>query len=232
MSNPIPKYQKYLYLTLDQNNIDYDKYEYDEVVNNLCVFCGSKCKMTYITYIHAKQIKTKACYFCHIVMNFKKYHIGKVLLIKSDLGQSMVNKVMMEHYYGNGEMMTLEELDENATVIPIQSFEFANLMSHADKKVLSSVFKEFVVFFTEEMTKLLVPTTKNIFIKQSTVSDLKFASLDYPIYKLTDDEECELNNLKKKKMQFEQESCKLVIKNMENKLNNTKKLIKIIEHVK
>jgi hypothetical protein len=160
-------------------------------------------------------------------MNFKKYHVGKVLLIKSDLEQSMINKIMMEYYYANNEMMPLEELDEDAQAIPIQSYEFTNLMSYGDKKT-KKIFKKFVIFFTDEMVKLLSPPTKNIFIKGKQQSNVKYLSFEYQMYKLTDDEDNELNKLKKKKIIFEQESSKIIMKNINDKINGALENIKII----
>jgi len=227
MSSNEPKYQKYLCLTLDEDNIDYDKYEYDEVASNLCVFCGCRCKRTYVTYIHEIQIKTKGCYFCHVLMNFKKYHIGKVSLIRSDLKQDVINKKMMEYYYTNNEMMTLEDLDEDAKMVPIQSFEFANLIAHGDKHT-KKIFKKIVVFFTDEIIKLLAPQVKNIFIKEKHATSTKYTVLNYPTYVLTADENNELIKLKKKKTCIENESSKIIMNNINNKINGVVESIDII----
>jgi hypothetical protein len=222
----IPKYQKYLYLTLDENDVDYDKYDYDHTNDNFCIFCGCKCKRTYITYIHKKQIKTMGCYLCHIVTNFKKYHIGKVILIKSKLNQYDINKTIMEHYYNHGTVLTLEEIDKDAKMIPVQTFEFANLISNSK---VNSMFKNFVIFFTEEITKTLNPKQKSMFVR--TDNDPTFPLFNYPKYRLSSDETETLNNLRKESKKLEQKYSKMIMRNIKNKITDAKKSVQMLEQL-
>lgn len=115
-------YDKYLQLNI--NNIECDNYECKFTNNLICNICGFVCKKQYTTNLHQIKTKIKTCYLCNIVVNFTKYDINKVILVKSTLTQKQINNLTLEHYYNYGDIIMPLDLDKNIKIIKINLFDY------------------------------------------------------------------------------------------------------------
>lgn len=222
-------FEKNLLLTLDDMEVDYDDYDYNYKSNNKCNFCDSYCKQLYITYIHPKKIKTKACYLCHIIVNFKKYHMGKVILVKSDMNQLQINKTVMEYFSNFGIIPSPSKIDKDVQFVNIQVFEYINIF----KNISSSHNLNFVVFFTNNVIKNLGIRQTNLFIakdeNEKPIYDLKF--FDIPMYKLTKSEKELIKKTRNEIQLQESKDINIIMKSLNNKVNDTKLKINILNEI-
>lgn len=185
------KYSKYLNLTADIENIDCCDYEYNCPNTNTCFLCGCDCKVLYTTYLHDKKIKTESCYLCHIVVNFKRYHMGKMILVKSKKAQCDINKETMEYFNETENIIDPLKLDKSALLIQIKLYDFTELNN-------KKLFKNCVVFFTDNVIDHLVSKQHNFFIKakpKQKKQNISYNFINMGTYELFGEELKELNNL-------------------------------------
>lgn len=219
---------KYLKLNLDYEDIDSDDYEYGKA-DGSCNICGSSTNNTYITYLHEIKTKAKACYLCHVVTNFKKYHMGKVFLAVSNLTQEEINIKTMKYYIKNGIIPLPSEIDNTCKKINMQVYQFIKdlcQMSKTDKKIFNNV----VLFFTGESGKYLVKYQKSFFanVTDSTSSSDKniyvphsIKYFDIPNYVFNSDQLAVLKKIETNK------KCNKVMLNMKQKIKITNKILNL-----
>lgn len=167
-----------LILTVEDDTIDTDDYKYDYPENNVCKFCGSKCKNMYITHVYHDQVKTKCCYLCHTVLNLKKYHLGKIFLAVSKKSQKMINGRTLDHYYNYKTIPEYTEIDPHAKVLAINPYLFVKYSKNIYPEIEQELEgKNIVLFFTGELLKILSPKESCMFVEKkemkSTYSPLQ-----------------------------------------------------------
>lgn len=213
------KYDKYLKLTFDVDieSTNTDNYETD-FETNICNFCGCNCKL-YITYLHEKKIKTKSCYLCHIVVNFKRYHMGKMILVKSEKSQYEINKKTMTYFNETKNIINPLDLDKNALLIEMKIYDFIELNN--------KIFKNCVVFFTDHVIEHLTVTYQNLFkpIKQKKYNTI-YNFINMKTYNLSKEEIIELNNLLEKKSIENNEITNEIQLSIDNKIKSVYDKIK------
>lgn len=204
-----PQYSKYLCLTEDKVDIDYDKYNDIECDNNLCQFCGCKYDKLQSTYLHEKNLIIQSCYLCNLIMNHKKYYTTKTFLISSEMPQYKINKAIIDYWIKNDSIPSITEIDESAKRIPISTFEYANLITFDDE--IKTIVPNAKVYFTDEVLK-------SMNIGQKFCST--YNKLLLPIYELSPNEIKTLKYLRNKKKTIELGKTITTKNNIANKINN------------
>lgn len=217
-------FNKYLKLTLDKE-VDYDNYEYS-YEGGICNICGSSCDNVYLTYLFDTKKKTKACYLCHIVTNFKRYHMGKVILAKSNLTQGEINKKTLEYFNENNNIPIPTKIDKSVKIINVQVYQFIKHYDSLDKDK-RKIFNNIVVFFTGEVEKNLSRNNRSFFTTDKKKSsdnnntyDIRYLELSE--YKFTNEEKKLLSNPRKFDNVAE------TTKKMNDKIDNAKIAMEIL----
>lgn len=232
------KYSKYLTINIENHN---DEIEYNLIDINsdtssetnpedkkICNLCGSFTKKMYFSYL-PENLKTKTCFLCNIVTNFKKTSLGKCYLVASDLSQVNINQITLEKFNTSKEIPSANEIDPNSKIIKcISIYQFINtysIMSNEDK----IFFQNFKIMYTNSVTNNLETKTFDYFnfekenIKTNNNNGKYNTSFfKIPEYKLTDSQH---NLLSKYENNFKQESLK-IIKNISDSIN--KKNLEVI----
>jgi hypothetical protein len=139
-----------MHLTLEPK-IDIDNAEKENT--NKCHFCESKINLQ-ATYYDNKIINT--CFLCHIVVNYQKEYIYHCVLCNTKLSQLEIIKNTWEFFYKKGYVPRPNELDQNAKLIKIPAYIFANF-TDKDK------FSDYHVFFTNKVENMLTDETDDVF---------------------------------------------------------------------
>lgn len=109
-------FDSYLYPTFTKES-DSTNYNLKKAKANTCMVCNGNCTNTYTTYVYNENVAIKTCYLCNIIMNFKKYNINKMLLIKTTKSQTFINKNVLQHYSNYRTIPILSDIDKNAKKI-------------------------------------------------------------------------------------------------------------------
>jgi hypothetical protein len=222
-------YDKYLHLTMDKDDIT-DEWEYYGN-NNCCFFCElefDKIYKQYVAFLYELEKKTKTCFLCYIVVNFKRYHIGSAILVKSKLNQRTINTKTLEYFQKFKSIPIPTDLDKTSLIIEMQCFEFANMQ---DFSVKEKIFDDYRVFFTGNAEKGLIiykRPQKNLFVdtspdKKKIPFDTKY--FDIPKYVFSSDDIYIISKLRNKLKDNNNKHCFSIKHSLKNKHITVKKNI-------
>ena len=147
-------YSNKLLLCMENNEICTDDFGYSYEDNNICSLCGGKYSKSYITFIYDENVKTKSCFLCNVVCNFKCYSTGKCFLITSELKQNEINVAILQHFNTKNEIPKPTEIDPNCKIVKLSLFEFVKCyqqMTCSQQKL----FADFKIMFTGEVMQNL-----------------------------------------------------------------------------
>lgn len=124
-----------------------------------CPFCLHDGGLMHDTYVD--DMILKCCYLCHIVLNFGKMHIGKAILIHSELSQEEING-KVNRFFGKNKRMPLPlDIDAGAKLVKIPLYEYARK---------GNLEGEYKVFFTDRVIEGM--KSYNMFSKDKVSVDL------------------------------------------------------------
>jgi hypothetical protein len=174
-------------MDIDISNIDFD--EYNSVESEGCYFCGVD-KHIVNAYVHSKKLIVNACVFCNMIVNFKRYNMGKIMLCNTSMTQLQVIRKTHELFNKNKLTPLPTLIDPKVKHIHISPMIYAKFIQSLDN-LDKTKFNKFVFFFTSEVDKMIVPRAtginRNMFaiskqIVQSVPYNLDF--FDIPAYEL------------------------------------------------
>ena len=143
-------------------NVSTDNYAYSYEPNSICSICGGSYKRAYITYLHDIKTKTKTCYLCNSVCNFKNFHTSKCFVVISDIKQSDINKMVLDGFMDKDRILFPNEIDPDCKILNISSHRFVRLynkMTALDKQE----FKSFKIMYTGEIYGMLEENSPSYF---------------------------------------------------------------------
>jgi len=161
----------FLFPTLCTETYDIKKYKFIKEQQGKCGMCLSMCNKKYITYIENEKICTKTCYLCHIIVNFKKYHLNKIFLIDSQLSQLEINQNIL-NYHMNYKQIPLPNIIDNSCKI-IKGLTFYDYMQN------TSLFTNLKIYFNPNVLSHMIDITPSFFSKKPTENDLTFNNYLY-----------------------------------------------------
>ena len=182
------KIMENIIINLD-TDIDFDDYQFEDNGNS-CYLCGCSNNVIYDTFIYKKSIRVKTCNFCNIITNFKRCHIGKVVLCHSLLSQKDIVIKTTKFVQTNNTIPFPTELDPNVQLINMSCFEFALMLSMNLKTEKKEDFTKFVFFLTQENTNILKHKEKNMFSSKPKKESVPYNidCFDLPVYVFTKSE--------------------------------------------
>lgn len=188
-----PKYD--IKLKILNSDDDYDNYEEEDL--EYCPFCGVKLNSSYTVYLKKEKIKTTSCYMCKIINNNSKSYIQELIVCKTKLSQLDIIRKTFEFYKNNNRIPYITEIDENAKLVPINAFVFAQIIK---KKKYNKKLKGLCLFFTGNIIESLLRNKSYSMFGGSRPQILKYDSdfFDIEKYELTKKEQKIINKYNKK----------------------------------
>lgn len=211
-------FSDYLYPSESHNDQLTDKYKFVKKSSYSCSVCNCNCQHLYTTYIHKKQITTKTCYLCHIIINFKKYYANKIFLIESKISQQQINNNIIEYYNEFEEIPTPDIIDTQYKIINNINATTYMLNYNSDKNIK--------IYFNPNIKTYLKETSVNMF----TNTKSEDTSIDHKILlNLEFYNKLQQNKKSKKHLEFEHKNNDInkANKNLTNKIKNTEHLYNV-----
>ena len=118
--------------------------------NNLCYFCNCKMATAKTTFILESKTKYTTCPLCNCILNFKPSCIKKCFLVKSNLSQKKINKIVLNYFEKHNNIPHPSVIDKNVKLIKLSINNFINayvLMTEKEK----SHFNDFKMMFTNDV---------------------------------------------------------------------------------
>jgi hypothetical protein len=172
-----------MYLSQTPQNLNIDLLKNEK--NNDCYFCKSKTNLN-VTYLDDKIVN--ACYICHIIKNFDKEFSLNVILCNTELTQLEIIQKTRDFYNKNGYIPTPNEIDSKAKFIKIQPYIFSKFKNREN-------FEKYQVFFTNNISNMLLDDSDDVFDIKPKKNDKKNLSDYFTIqkYEFSEKELEELN---------------------------------------
>lgn len=212
------------------------KYSYEDGM--ICSFCGGIYKKSYITNIYNSEIKTKACFCCNVVCNFKSHYMGKCMLVISTLSQYEINLLTLDKFNEQDTIPLPINIDKKCQFVTgISLFEFMicyNKMTSIQKES----FNNFKIMFTCEAKSSLQGcagfnkflNNKNEINNNSNDEDMCYniSYFDIKKYKIKK-YQLDIINIIKQNIKIQEDKIILEIKtSLDNKVKETKTICKLL----
>lgn len=120
-----------LYPTLRPNNTFSARTYTHNPNDKQCTFCKCENILMHDTYINETILKS--CYLCHIILNFDKIHIGKAILIHSQVPQKDMNALIHNFFAKNKYIPLPTDIDPHAKLIKFPLYKFAQMHQYIDE---------------------------------------------------------------------------------------------------
>jgi hypothetical protein len=148
-------YSEKLELLMADDTIETDDFRYSYADGQLCNLCDGKCGKSYTVYLYDDKIRTKSCYFCYCIVNFRNLSTGKCFLVSSKLSQADINKKYLENITcETPDLRKPTEIDPNCEIIQMPIFKFVEYLSQMTQSE-KKIFVHVKVMFTNESTDYL-----------------------------------------------------------------------------
>lgn len=208
-----------------------DEYEYSYEEGCVCSICGGEYQKNYVTLLYSCEKKTKTCFLCNCIVNFKNFCMGKCFLILSDLTQQEINIKILKNYNENGNIPYPKNIDKKCKLINLSVYEFVHCyeqMSNDEKKL----FDKFKISFTSNAVNSLASASANYFstdtISSADVKKHDLAYFELESYDLTNKQKEIIDNKQKIVNDKRFNSINIIKKSLEEKILTATKITKFV----